>query len=75
MAMDLLESELLSSSSPGILEALAFGGAPSARTMPGDVRRRFEGRVVCAQGYGLSETNAVAVSVQGEDYLCRPEST
>ena len=73
MVMNLFESQRLSSS-PGLLKALTFRGAPTEKTMPGDVKRCFE----CTQGYGLGETNEVAVSVHraiGKDYLCRLEST
>ncbi|PAV15027.1 long-chain-fatty-acid- ligase [Pyrrhoderma noxium] len=70
MVMDLLDSDLASNT----LEALSYGGAPSAETMPKDVHVRFP-KVESAQGYGLSETNAVAAGIHGEDYLARPAST
>ena len=37
MVMDLLDSDLASNT----LEALSYGGAPSAETMPKDVHVRF----------------------------------
>ncbi|EJD00631.1 long-chain-fatty-acid-CoA ligase [Fomitiporia mediterranea MF3/22] len=68
MIMDLIESSLDSDA----LENLSCGGAPSAETMPKEVKRRFKG-VESGQGYGLSETNAIAVSIHA-DFLARPTS-
>jgi len=69
MIMDLLETNLKSDT----LEGLSCGGAPSAETMPDDVSKRFK-NVESGQGYGLSETNAVAASIQGLDFMIRPTS-
>ncbi|KLO12121.1 acetyl-CoA synthetase-like protein [Schizopora paradoxa] len=69
MIMDLLETNLKSDK----LENLSCGGAPSAETMPDDVLQRFK-NVESAQGYGLSETNAVAANIHGLDFILRPTS-
>ncbi|KAL5500943.1 hypothetical protein ACEPAH_9330 [Sanghuangporus vaninii] len=74
MIMDLIESSLDSAGNSS-LESLSCGGAPSAETMPREVARRFGAGVDSGQGYGLSETNAVAASIQGEDFITRPTST
>ncbi|KAF9451706.1 acetyl-CoA synthetase-like protein [Macrolepiota fuliginosa MF-IS2] len=52
------------------LEALMFGGAPAHDALPGRARRAFPNAVM-SQGYGLTETNSVAVCVAGEDYDAR----
>ncbi|KAL5480310.1 hypothetical protein ACEPAI_1580 [Sanghuangporus weigelae] len=70
MIMDLIESSL-DKAGYSSLESLSCGGAPSAETMPREVVRRFGAVVDSGQGYGLSETNAIAASVQGEGmYTC-----
>ncbi|KAL5512438.1 hypothetical protein ACEPAG_3430 [Sanghuangporus baumii] len=74
MIMDLMESSL-DKAGNSTLESLSCGGAPSAETMPREVVRRFGAEVDSGQGYGLSETNAIAVSIQGEDFIARPTST
>ncbi|XP_006460626.1 acyl-CoA synthetase [Agaricus bisporus var. bisporus H97] len=53
------------------LESLMFGGAPAHSTLPERARKAFP-QAVMGQGYGLTETNSVAVSVGGEDYDTRP---
>ncbi|KAH8113106.1 long-chain-fatty-acid-CoA ligase [Phellopilus nigrolimitatus] len=68
MILDLIESSL----EPSVLETLSCGGAPSSETMPKEVLRRFT-NVESGQGYGLSETNAIAASIN--DFLARPTST
>ncbi|OCB89617.1 long-chain-fatty-acid-CoA ligase [Sanghuangporus baumii] len=74
MIMDLIESSL-DSAGNSFLESLACGGAPSAETMPREVARRFGAGVDAGQGYGLSETNAVAASIQGEGMYTRTPHT
>ncbi|KAF9566756.1 long-chain-fatty-acid-CoA ligase [Agrocybe pediades] len=56
------------------LEGLLFGGAPAPDTL---VRRAMEAfpTATMIQGYGLTETNSIAVSFAGEDYVARPAST
>ncbi|KAF5363672.1 hypothetical protein D9756_000643 [Leucocoprinus leucothites] len=52
------------------LEGLLFGGAPAHDTLPRRAKKAFPDAVM-SQGYGLTETNSVAVSVAGEDYVAR----
>ncbi|KXN90245.1 2-succinylbenzoate--CoA ligase [Leucoagaricus sp. SymC.cos] len=52
------------------LEGLMFGGAPAHDTLSERAKRAFPNAVM-SQGYGLTETNSVAVSVAGEDYVVR----
>ena len=54
------------------LEAISYGGAPSA---PELVRRIFEEfGALPGNGWGMTETTATVTSHSGEDYLNRPES-
>ncbi|KAF8906525.1 hypothetical protein CPB84DRAFT_1813777 [Gymnopilus junonius] len=56
------------------LEGLLFGGAPAPDTLVTRAREAFP-TATMIQGYGLTETNSIAVSVAGEDYTARPAST
>ncbi|KDR75885.1 hypothetical protein GALMADRAFT_1331600 [Galerina marginata CBS 339.88] len=56
------------------LEGLLFGGAPAPDTLVTRARKAFP-TATMIQGYGLTETNSIAVSVAGEDYIVRPAST
>ncbi|KZV86862.1 acetyl-CoA synthetase-like protein [Exidia glandulosa HHB12029] len=71
MAFDLFESSLAGDLN---LEHVGYGGAPAASTIPSLAKRAFP-KAVIGQGYGLTETNAAVVCVQGEDYASRPKST
>ncbi|KAG2013685.1 long-chain-fatty-acid-CoA ligase [Coprinopsis cinerea AmutBmut pab1-1] len=65
-------SDLVDSSSAGQpLEALMFGGAPAPNSLPPRAHKAFPNAAL-SQGYGLTETNSVAVGVAGEDYSARP---
>ncbi|KAF8509850.1 hypothetical protein BU17DRAFT_55903 [Hysterangium stoloniferum] len=55
-------------------KGLGTGGAPAADSLPSEVAAKFPNAIVC-QGYGLSETNSIAVHSVGKDYLLRPGST
>ncbi|GLB34306.1 putative synthetase [Lyophyllum shimeji] len=70
MALDLADSSLAGYP----LESLAFGGAPPPDLLPARTGKAFPG-VVLSQGYGLTETNSLAVGFAGEDYVARPSST
>ncbi|KAF7433422.1 hypothetical protein PC9H_005374 [Pleurotus ostreatus] len=68
-------SDLTESSLPGYpLDALLFGGAPAPDQLAAQARRAFPSAIM-SQGYGLSETNSIAVAVAGEDYVTRPTTT
>ncbi|KAF9495672.1 acetyl-CoA synthetase-like protein [Pleurotus eryngii] len=67
MVSDLTECFL-----PGYpLDTLMFGGAAAPDQLAVQARRTFPSAIM-SQGYGLSETNSVAVTVAGEDYVTRP---
>ncbi|KAF8161102.1 hypothetical protein B0H34DRAFT_654088 [Crassisporium funariophilum] len=56
------------------LEGLLFGGAPAPDSLVMRARKAFP-TATMIQGYGLTETNSIAVSFAGEDYIARPTST
>ncbi|KAF6762632.1 long-chain-fatty-acid-CoA ligase [Ephemerocybe angulata] len=67
-------SDLVDSSSAGHpLESLLFGGAPAPDTLPPRAQKTFPSASL-SQGYGLTETNSVAVGIAAEDYVARPTS-
>jgi len=68
---DLFESNAVGNTG---IEAVGTGGAPAADNLPLEIMKKFPNARV-QQGYGLSETNSLAVSILGEDYLARPSST
>ncbi|KAH6914008.1 hypothetical protein BKA70DRAFT_1260152 [Coprinopsis sp. MPI-PUGE-AT-0042] len=70
MVSDLIESSLVGHK----LEGLLFGGAPAPDSLVPRARSAFPGATM-TQGYGLTETNSIAVSAAGEDYVLRPTST
>lgn len=70
MVIDLI----LSSLSGHPLEGLLFGGAPAPDSLVTRARQAFP-TATMIQGYGLTETNSIAVSFAGEDYIARPTST
>ncbi|KNZ77743.1 2-succinylbenzoate--CoA ligase [Termitomyces sp. J132] len=70
MVADLTESSLAGHS----LDGLLFGGSPAPDSLVPRARAAFP-TAVMIQGYGLTETNSIAVSFAGEDYTVRPTST
>ncbi|KAF8973261.1 long-chain-fatty-acid-CoA ligase [Flammula alnicola] len=56
------------------LEGLLFGGSPAPDTLVPRARKAFP-TATMIQAYGLTETNSIAVSFAGEDYIARPTST
>ncbi|KAJ7283669.1 hypothetical protein C8J57DRAFT_1293235 [Mycena rebaudengoi] len=69
MSADLIESSLAGYP----LVGLTFGGAPAPDVLTVRARAAFP-TVTLSQAYGLTETNAIAVSFAGEDYYTRPSS-
>lgn len=67
MVADLLQSSLVGHP----IESLLFGGAPAPASLVERVRVKFPGSSM-SQAYGLTETNSIAVSIAGEDYVARP---
>ncbi|TFK26460.1 acetyl-CoA synthetase-like protein [Coprinopsis marcescibilis] len=70
MVSDLIESSLAGHN----LEGLLFGGAPAPDSLVPRARKAYPSAIM-TQGYGLTETNSIAVSAAGEDYIMRPNST
>ncbi|TFK44712.1 hypothetical protein BDQ12DRAFT_742029 [Crucibulum laeve] len=70
MVADLTESSLAGHP----LEGLLFGGAPAPDSLVPRAQKAFP-TATMIQGYGLTETNSIAVSASGEDYIARPTST
>ncbi|KAF8625416.1 hypothetical protein AX15_005380 [Amanita polypyramis BW_CC] len=70
MVTDILESSLAGYPLEGIL----FGGSSSPPSLVSKAQKVFP-TAVMIQGYGMTETNSIAVSIAGEDYVARPTST
>ncbi|KAF9441643.1 acetyl-CoA synthetase-like protein [Macrolepiota fuliginosa MF-IS2] len=70
MVADLTESSLAGHP----LEGLLFGGSPTPDSLVGRAKKAFP-KATLTQAYGLTETNSVAVSISGNDYISRPTST
>lgn len=51
--------------------AVGYGGAPPAKRLVGDIKKRFPAAMV-GQGWGMTETNAPHCTVVGQDYIERP---
>ncbi|KAJ7047406.1 hypothetical protein C8F04DRAFT_1205344 [Mycena alexandri] len=64
MAADLIESALKGYN----LDSLTFGGAPAASIFTTRAHRAFPNVTL----YGLTETNSIATSIAGDDYVARP---
>ncbi|KAF5393830.1 hypothetical protein D9757_000035 [Collybiopsis confluens] len=56
------------------LDSLNFGGAPSSILLVQNVKSSLPNTIL-SQGYGMTETNSVAVSITGADCELRPGST
>ncbi|KAJ7579248.1 hypothetical protein C8J56DRAFT_340334 [Mycena floridula] len=55
------------------LESLFFGGSPAPDMLPLKATKMFP-KARLSQGYGLTETNSIAVAIAGEDYMTRPHT-
>lgn len=71
-AAELVE-ELARRGGPHTVEAVGYGGAPAPSIVPQRANKMLP-QVLISQGFGLTETNAVATNFAGEDYLLRPGS-
>jgi len=68
-------SDMMESSIAGYpLEGLLFGGSPAPSSLVPRAQKAFP-TATMIQGYGMTETNSIAVSIAGEDYIARPTST
>ena len=54
------------------LEAIAYGGAPSAPELVRRIAQEFG--ALPGNGWGMTETSATVTGISGEDYLARPTS-
>lgn len=55
------------------VEAVSYGGAPSAPELVSTIKRRFK-EAIPANGWGMTETCATATLNLAEDYVNRPDS-
>ncbi|KAH8827982.1 hypothetical protein DL96DRAFT_1796782 [Flagelloscypha sp. PMI_526] len=67
MVSDLISTKLADTAGMTFL----FGGSPASEFMLQHVQERMPSAVL-SQGYGLTETNSVAVGISGPDYIMRP---
>ncbi len=56
------------------IESFAYGGAPSAPELVSLIKTKFPNSIP-SQGWGMTETSALAVSNTAEDYQRKPAST
>ncbi len=55
------------------IEAVSYGGAPSAPDLVSTIKKRFP-EAIAGNGWGMTETCATATLNAGEDYVNRPDS-
>jgi long-chain acyl-CoA synthetase len=73
IAWQLIEHPARTSYDLSSLEAVAYGGAPSAKELVQKIREVFP-KSMAGQGWGMTETCATVTSNSAEDYWNRPES-
>ena len=73
IAWQVLEHPRLDAYDLSCVESIAYGGAPSAPELVRRIKEKFP-KVSPGQGWGMTETSAVAVRNVGEDYENRPSS-
>lgn len=71
MAWQLLEAPNRHEYDLSSLEAIGYGGAPSAPELVTQLRKNFP-KVEPGTGYGMTETSAIAVQINTEDYISKP---
>jgi len=73
--MDMMEMFATPESRKGLqLVQISTGGAAAPSSAPAEYEKLIPG-VIPTQGYGLTETNAIATSFAGADYKMRPAAT
>lgn len=72
IATQLVQTDLLPKNLD--FDGFAYGGAPAAARLAKDIKERWPTASV-QQGYGMTETNAYACGIAGDDYLSKPKST
>ncbi len=73
IAWQLIEHPLRSNYDLSSLESVAYGGAPSAPELVRKIKATFP-KSAAGNGWGMTETSALAASNSGEDYEHRPDS-
>ncbi|MDX2276070.1 MAG: class I adenylate-forming enzyme family protein [Hyphomonadaceae bacterium] len=73
IAWQVLEHPRLAEYDLSAVEAISYGGAPSAPELVRRIKQHFP-KVAPGQGWGMTETSAVAVRNSAEDYERKPES-
>lgn len=73
MVWQVLESPRFGEHDLSSVEAIGYGGAPSAPELVERIQQEFPD-VASSNGYGLTETSSITTSNLAEDYQNRPES-
>lgn len=73
MVWQVLESPRFGEFDLSSVEAIGYGGAPSAPELVERIKQEFP-EVASSNGYGLTETSSITTSNLAEDYQNRPES-
>lgn len=73
MVWQVLESPRFGEHDLSSVEAIGYGGAPSAPELVERIKQEFP-EVASSNGYGLTETSSITTSNLAEDYQNRPES-
>jgi len=71
MVSDIIDSSAVGAPS---IESFLFGGAPAHGGLAPQAAKAFP-KAILSQAYGMTETNSVAISHGGGDYVARPQST
>jgi len=73
MVWQVLESPEFANHDLSSVEAIGYGGAPSAPDLVRRIKSAFPG-VQASNGFGLTETSSVTTMNLGQDYVDRPDS-
>ncbi|HRE43486.1 MAG TPA: class I adenylate-forming enzyme family protein [Terricaulis sp.] len=74
IAWQILEHPRVNEYDLSSIEAVSYGGAPAAPELVNQIKARWPASLP-AQGWGMTETSATAVSNVAEDYERKPSST
>ena len=73
MAWQVLESPAFETTDTSSIKNVRYGGAPAPAELVRRIEERLPGRSP-SNGYGMTETSAIATSNAGADYRARPDS-
>ena len=73
MVWQVLESADFATRDTSSVEAIGYGGAPSAPDLVERIRKQFP-KCQPSNGYGLTETSAITTQNLAEDYVAKPDS-